>query len=56
MSDFIKKVRTSKLGGEKGVNIKTSPGGQIDASVVVLYAITMFLGGFGRFSAIFHEW
>ena len=34
---------------------QTSSGGRIDASVVVLYATAMFLGCFGRFSAVFHE-
>ena len=34
---------------------KTSLGGQIDASVVVLYTMAMFLGCFGRLSAFFLE-
>ena len=34
----------------------TSPGGQIDASLVVLYIATMFSDCFERFSAVSQEW
>ena len=34
---------------------KTSPGGQIDASIVVQYATAIFLDCFGRSSAVFQE-
>ena len=35
--------------------MKTCPGEQIDASVVILYATAMFLRCFWRLSAVFHE-
>ena len=54
----MKQIRGKKFDEENIDMMETgekSPGGQMDASVVVLYATAMFFGCFGRFSAVFHE-
>ena len=51
----VLKLDAFEYGDKNPLTKETSPGGQIDAFVVVLYATAMFLGGFGRFSAMFHE-
>ena len=53
LTDGHKDIQTDKPSYRDARMHLTSPGGQIDASVVVLYAIVTLLGYFERFSAFF---
>ena len=49
------KVKTDQRIRQGNAPLYTSPGGQINAFKVILYATAIFLGCFRRLSAVFHE-